>query len=591
MIEAVLNHFAGVKKNGAGWMALCPAHEDKNPSLSIREENGKVLLYCHAGCTYEAVRAAAGIDKADLNGDLSVGHAKIIDTYDYQDEAGNTLFQVVRLEPKSFKQRRPDGRGGWIWNLHGVPKVPYRLPELAAAEQVFIVEGERDVETIRGLGLVATCNPGGAGKWTSEYGQHLRGKNVVVIADNDEPGQKHALSVATSLHLIAASVKLIKALPMPEGQSVKDVTEWVSHGFTGKLLVALAADTPAWSEESTWQEAFHRISELPEGEPESIIDGYLEEGLTFLGAKSGVIKTWMGISESQALRTGEPLLGIFQVPKQRNVLYLVPEMTARRFRSRCEKLGVDIDDPGFRVRTMNDGAPLPLNDPLLYRCVESLLPVVYLDTAVRFNMGREENSSGEVSSGLITAAYQLIKLGCPMVRGLHHRAKDASDDELTLENVLRGTGDFGAAAVCVWGAAHETALRAGQLEFDTIGRRKPDSESRRRIQREYLQESKQLGRIYFELVKPGDREPLLWNFRVQLKPGVNEAGKIEILTGLALPPPDPGPQIDQLFTSNPSASVEDLAEVLKLSKTTAHRRASERGWSFDKESCLWGRIS
>jgi 5S rRNA maturation endonuclease (ribonuclease M5) len=255
MIEAVLKRFEKVKKTGSEFTALCPAHKDKSPSLSIREENGRVLLHCHAGCTFDAVREAAGLDKGDLNGDLSAANAKIIGTYDYQDETGKTLFQVVRFAPKSFKQRRPDGHGGWIWNVHGVRKVPYRLPELVAAEQVFIVEGERDVETIRGLGLVATCNPGGAEKWISEYGEHLRGKNVVVIADNDEPGQKHALSVARSLHLIAASLKVVKALPMPEGQSVKDVTEWVSHAFTGKLLVALAADTPAWNPEGN--DSFH----------------------------------------------------------------------------------------------------------------------------------------------------------------------------------------------------------------------------------------------------------------------------------------------------------------------------------------------
>jgi hypothetical protein len=335
--------------------------------------------------------------------------------------------------------------------------------------------------------------------------------------------------------------------------------------------------------------AFHKISELAAGEPEWIIEGYIEEGLSFLGAKSGVAKTWLGISEGKSLRTGESFLGVFPVPMQRSVLYLVPEMTERRFRSRCEKLGVDINDPGFLVRTMNDGAPLPLNDPSLRRCIERLQPVIYLDTAVRFGGGKEENSAGEVSQGLISATYQLIKLGSPSVRGLHHRAKDASDDELTLENVLRGSGDFGASAVCVWGAAHETALRAGKFnEFDSLGRKKPDDQTRKKIEREYLEESRKFGRCYLQCVKPGDRELLLWDFRIQLSPSINESGKIEMLTAV-FPTADKGLLIDHLLTQKPDATWEDLGSLLGVHRNTGARRATDRGWIQDEQTGLWGR--
>ena len=244
-------------------------------------------------------------------------------------------------------------------------------------------------------------------------------------------------------------------------------------------------------ESGDWRRAFHRLDELAEGEPEEIIAGYYEEGLSFFGAKSGVAKTWLSIAEGQALRTGAPFLGVFRIPRKRNVLYLIPEMTERRFRNRCEKLGMDIHDEGFLVRTMNDGAPLPLDDPAMRAVIEELHPVVYLDTAVRFNQGKEENSSGAVNAGLIRATYQLIKMGSPAVRALHHREKKSTDDDLTLENVLRGSGDFGASAVCVWGAVHETALRAGKLEtVDMVGRQKPDSAARKKLERDYLEESR-----------------------------------------------------------------------------------------------------
>ncbi len=122
--------------------------------------------------------------------------------FDYRDEAGNVLFQALRYAPKSFKQRRPDGHGGWIWDLKGVRRVLYRLPELLAADPgqpVFIVEGEKKVDALRALGLIATCNAGGAGKWRLEYAAFLKGRHVVILPDNDEIGHKHAEAVAASI--------------------------------------------------------------------------------------------------------------------------------------------------------------------------------------------------------------------------------------------------------------------------------------------------------------------------------------------------------------------------------------------------------
>src|SRR5262249_55300681 len=133
---------------------------------------------------------------------------EIAATYDYVYEAGGPVeFQTVRLTPKDFLQRRPDRMGGWIWDLKGVRRFLYRRPELVAADPaawVWVVEGEKDADRLVGLGLVATCNPMGAGKWRSEYAEDLRGRKVAIVADNDEPGRKHAEAVARSLRGIAA---------------------------------------------------------------------------------------------------------------------------------------------------------------------------------------------------------------------------------------------------------------------------------------------------------------------------------------------------------------------------------------------------
>lgn len=225
-LREVLSHLEGVKPAGDGkHCAKCPSHEDQRPSLSISlGDDGRVLLYCHAGCTLESILGAIGMKKSDLfpprNDHRGNGAArKIVATYDYCDAEGVLIYQVCRYQPKDFRQRRPDGAGGWLWNMDGVQRVLYRLPELMNASEdrpddwVFIAEGEKDCNALAGVGLVATCNPGGAKKWQDEYSESLRGRRVCIVADRDENGREHAHQVAASLHGIAAEVKIIEVQP------------------------------------------------------------------------------------------------------------------------------------------------------------------------------------------------------------------------------------------------------------------------------------------------------------------------------------------------------------------------------------------
>jgi hypothetical protein len=174
-----------------------------------------------------------GMDFTKINGATHRQSSQIVDTYDYADELGTTAFQVVRFEPKDFRQRRSDGKGGLIWNLEGVRRVLYRLPELIEAVAndhiVFVVEGEKDVDNLRKLNIVATTCPGGANKWRPEYNQFFARADVIVIADADEPGRKHAKSVATQLSVVAKRIRLIE-LP------AKDVSDWLEAGGTAEEL-------------------------------------------------------------------------------------------------------------------------------------------------------------------------------------------------------------------------------------------------------------------------------------------------------------------------------------------------------------------
>jgi hypothetical protein len=182
----------------------------------------------------------------DLLTRLGIGRGEIVATYDYRDGNGVLLYQVVRYAPKDFRQRRPDGRGGWVWRLGSVQRVLYRLPELLAAaysKTVFIPEGEKDVDNLVALGLTATCNVGGAGKWRSDYSEFLRGRPVVILPDADDPGRDHARQVADALSGIAASVRVLE---IPGLGAETDVSDWLEAGGTVEQLVSMAAAVPEW---------------------------------------------------------------------------------------------------------------------------------------------------------------------------------------------------------------------------------------------------------------------------------------------------------------------------------------------------------
>ena len=232
------------------WRGPCPIHDGKRDSLAVDPETGRA--YCHStcglgwdipgfeqalsGCDFPtAVQRVSGIIGRDLSSNGTQPERHIVCEYDYCDASGKLLFQVVRFDPKDFRQRRPDGHGGWIWNVKGVRQVPYRLPAVLKSERLYVAEGEKDVHSLETIGIIATTNAGGAGKWRAEYREHFRGKTVFVIPDADEPGREHAESVATSLQGVAASVRIV---PMPTG---KDVSDWIAAGGTAKDLHGLAA--------------------------------------------------------------------------------------------------------------------------------------------------------------------------------------------------------------------------------------------------------------------------------------------------------------------------------------------------------------
>jgi 5S rRNA maturation endonuclease (ribonuclease M5) len=240
------------RRIGDRWQCLCPSHDDSTASLSIRASEDRVLMHCHAGCDTKNILAILGLNERDLfvtsvsNGHKPDVKPRIVARYRYVDSEGRLLFETVRHKPKDFRQRRPDpaNPSQWIWKLDGITPVLYRLPEVLKAVQerqtVYVVEGEKDAEALTALGLIATCNPMGAGKWRDSYSEMLRGAQVVILPDNDKPGKDHAAQVAASLHGKAASVKVVELSGLPPKG---DVSDWLSAGGDRSQLEALVQAT------------------------------------------------------------------------------------------------------------------------------------------------------------------------------------------------------------------------------------------------------------------------------------------------------------------------------------------------------------
>jgi hypothetical protein len=218
----------------------CPSHDDQRASLALTEtQDGKALVKCHANCETAAVLEALGLQARDLFPDRPDAF-DIVATYDYVNEQSELLFQVVRKSPKGFSQRRPDGSGGWVWKLGNVRRVLYRLPKVLEAigfgDVVWVAEGEKDVHALESIGLTATCNSGGAGKWRRDYTRSLEGASVVIVADKDEAGYKHAKHVADELTAAGNSVRVVQAA------HGKDAADHVAGGGSGDTFVPVNFD-------------------------------------------------------------------------------------------------------------------------------------------------------------------------------------------------------------------------------------------------------------------------------------------------------------------------------------------------------------
>lgn len=328
---SILDALEGVKAAGQDkWQALCPCHDDSTASLSITREGGKTLVYCHAGCPTADVVAAVGMTMADLGS--RNGSAPHIDkVYQYRNGDGSVEFEVLRMIPKDFRQRRADGTP----SVKGCKVLIYRLPEILRADPatpVFVVEGEKDCDNLAKLGIIATTNAGGAAqKWKPDHAKHLQDRHVVIIPDNDELGRKHAEQVRDALSGIARSVKVVE-LPglSPKG----DVSDWIKAGGTAAKLLELAAAVESPEAASFPQFTLDELTEKFRTLSPPVIHGVIREGETgnFI-ADPKVGKSWAMYALAINVATGTEWLGMFTVSQGRVLIIdneLHPETLGRR---------------------------------------------------------------------------------------------------------------------------------------------------------------------------------------------------------------------------------------------------------------------
>jgi hypothetical protein len=415
------SHIPSFNANGkVEVLTNCPFHDDKSPSMSVNTDTGK--YFCHAckdgGDPIKFHMRMKGVDfrqaLADLSGENNVNTPKQADTskriiecvYPYTDEEGRLLFETVRFIPKTFRQRRPDGKGGYIWNTEGIPLVPYKLLGVINADTVYICEGEKDCNNLEKLGLIATTNPRGAGKWPKEFGRYFIDKDVVIICDNDEPGLKHGYDVASKLHGHVKSIKVVESLPgVPEKG---DVSDWLgTPGNDKERLLKIIKDADVWIPgNDVVDTAKHdsvmiltRLNDLFEEPEENItwlVDGMLSAG----GFSAAVAKPKVGKSTtvrvlSLCVARGASFLN--RKVSQGAVIYLALEEKRSEVKKHFKDLGAAGNED---IHIYVGGAPVDAIKQIR-KAIEKIKPaLVIIDPLFRLTKVKDTNDYAQVTNAL-----------------------------------------------------------------------------------------------------------------------------------------------------------------------------------------------
>lgn len=360
--DTTLKKTANVNGRGPEYHGACPFCGGKD-RLAVQPQMGQ--WWCRQCSPNEHWQSAADYVMRRDNVDFKAAMKTLglappePETWDYHDEHGTVIYQVVRYiknGEKSYYQRTPDGRGDWRKGLNGVQPTIYHLPEVLraakAGKTIYVCEGEKCADALRRLGLVATTNSGGAGKWRGPFSAYLEGAgDVVIFADNDDKGRAHAIDVLKATRMIVPSVRIVEFADLP---TAGDVADWLALGHTKEQLlerckivaVIQASDAPPAKPVNNIEYKLdlrqYGISaadlQALEFPPlKWIVDGVLPEGGTLLAGKPKSKKSWLALAVAAAVAMGGHVLGHYDVLPG-DVLYLDLESNQRRMKSRLGAL-------------------------------------------------------------------------------------------------------------------------------------------------------------------------------------------------------------------------------------------------------------
>ena len=483
--ETIAKALGNAKKVNGNWLASCPVpnhgrgNGDKNPSLSITEQNGKYLFHCHGGCdqhsVFDAVRERnllPSIQRQDYSFALIKGELMTMPTleqeWEYKDEAGETLFVKRRFKTntekgKTYSLHKVDAAGNRKGSMTGARIVPYRLPELINAREagraVYLVEGEKAADALVSIGAIATTSHAGASHWPDDITQYFTGAVVIVVPDCDAPGWKYAKKVVEALLPVAKAIRVLD-LNLPELGD--DAYEWVADGGDRSRLAELAkalpiitdinqVQPPEWivpretvevpalpDEESPILvprqllniEAWDDIEDEP---VEWLIDSVLpKKAFAALYGPPGSYKSFVALDIAEAVATGRTWMGR-EVQTPGAVLYICGEgfggigarIKACKMHNRTQA-GAEI----YVIRAAINLRSSAEDFDLLVASIKDLVErtgvqfeLVQIDTLARAFGGGNENNSEDMGAFIHNAGRIQRMLNCAMMV-LHHSGKD-----------------------------------------------------------------------------------------------------------------------------------------------------------------------
>ena len=448
---AILERLHGVQRARNGWVAFCPAHDDRmKRSLSVSlGDDGKTLLHCFGGCNAEQIARAVNMSLEDLAGSGNrLPTRREIASYDYRDERGHLLYQVVRFEPKDFRPCRPDGGGGRIWGLGDVRRIVYRLDELAEQRRIFLAEGEKDADRLCAFGIPATTTAGGAAGWRDDYADQIKAagvEEVIICPDNDDAGRGYARRAGASLSRLGVVVRILE---LPGRAPKGDVSDWLDAGHTREELDQLAAVAPTFDAAAHGSVSATKPGGLeftPLGallaEPEEECSWLVEDrlpsaGLSLLAGKPKAGKSTLARCLALAVARGEPWLGF--ATTQGPVLYLALEEKRAEVRRHFTAMGATANDP---ISVLFAAVPEDALARLSAEVEQRRPALIIVDPLFRLIRVPDGNDYAAVTAALAPLLMLARDTGAHVL-AVHHMRKGAAGEDG--DNILGSTAIFGA---------------------------------------------------------------------------------------------------------------------------------------------------